>query len=204
MLPSLSRSVRIVDDFYSNPLAIREFALSCRYIKAWGSWSGMHSLERTSDTKQQLFRITSLISDRLPNWEKLDAAYQYWKKPSCGGFATLCLGENGVIHAHRRSGDWAGVVYLSNPDQCDGREGTIFYRHKSTALDSYTDEDDPSFQKALADANDTTAWEVMEAIPMRFNRLVLFDSHVFHGASPGFGSSISDCRLIQVFNFTLV
>jgi hypothetical protein len=200
----LSQAVRIVDGFYSDPLTVRDFALHCEYVNAWGSWSGLHSLERVPDTRKHLLRISALISDRLPNWEELDAAYQFWKKASCGGFATLFAGQDGVIHAHRRSGDWAGVVYLSEPHQCEGREGTVFYRHRATRLECYTDEEDPAFQRACADARNPEAWEVTQVISMRFNRLVLFDSHFFHGASPGFGTSIPDCRLIQVFNFTLV
>jgi hypothetical protein len=31
--------------------------------------------------------------------------------------------------------------------------------------------------------------------------MLVFDSRYFHGPSAGFGTSLRDCRLIQVFNF---
>lgn len=196
--------VRIIDGFYSDPVKIRDGALASTWVDAWGSWNGLHSLERAPETQEQLFRIAALISSAEPNWEELDASYRYWNKASCGGFAAMFESQTGVIHAHRRSGDWAGVVYLSLPEHSDGRDGTLFYRHRDTGLECYDNPDSADFQKALADAEQSDAWELIEAVPMRFNRLVLFDSHYFHGASAGFGSSLADCRLIQVFNFSFL
>lgn len=202
MLPS--EALRIVDGFYTDPMAVRTAALNSTWVEAWGSWSGLHSLERAPNTKDQLFLMSAMVSERQPNWEELDASYQYWKKASCGGFAAMLAGQAGIIHAHRRSGDWAGVVYLSLPDECEGKDGTIFYRHRATKLALYLDAADPAFQVALSDAKTPQAWEVMHVVPMRFNRLILFNSHYFHGASDGFGNSLGDCRLTQVFNFSFL
>ena len=48
-----------------------------------------------------------------------------------------------------------------------------------------------------------SAWERTFEIPMRFNRLVLLRPWFWHTATPGFGKSEKDGRLIQILFFTL-
>jgi hypothetical protein len=196
----------VVDNFLDDPDEVRAFALKAEYVPAWGSWQGLHSLERHPGTREVLFQIAALVSSRSPNWDEIDASYQYWKKASCGGFAAMFSGDEGVIHAHRRSGDWAGVVYLSTPEDCRDRPGTVFFRHRATGLNRITraDELEEPEEAALADCRDARAWTELGAVPMGYNRLVLFDSRYFHSASAGFGADLASCRLIQVFNFCLI
>lgn len=193
----------VLDDFHDDPDEVRAFALSCEYVTAWGSWSGLHSLERALDTKTSLFRIAALVSRKSPNWEEIDASYNFWKKAACGSFAASFESQSGVIHAHRRSGDWAGVIYMSRQADCEGRQGTIFYRHKETGLESVSQVDEEIIRRVSEDARNVAAWEITRIVPMQYNRLVVFDSRYLHSASPGFGSRIDNCRLIQVFNFCL-
>jgi len=203
---SIADGVIVVDDVWDDPDEVRAFALSSTLVPAWGSWDGLHSLERHPRTEEMLFRIAKLVSPGRPNWEELDASYQYWKKASCGGFAVMSDGNEGVIHAHRRSGDWAGVIYLSRPEDCYGRPGTVFYRHTRTGLERirHAAELNEQEQTALADCRDSAAWTETASVPMVYNRLALFDSRYFHGASPGFGNDLVSSRLIQVFNFCIV
>jgi hypothetical protein len=197
------RTTIVVDSFYDDPDEVREFALSCTFTQAVGSWVGLHSYERAPNTKETLFRIAALLSDDLPNWDEIDRSYQFWRKAACGGFATLFSGQEGIIHAHRRSGDWAAVVFLAKPEDCDGRDGTRFFRHAGTGRTHSCGPDDEVFREALADARNDERWELVDVVPMKYNRLVLFDSRFFHAPSPGFGRSVPDCRLTQVFNFVL-
>lgn len=200
----MERKIIVVDNFYEFPEEVRAFALNCEYTEPMGSWMGLHSFLRHPSTKDSLFRIAKMVSDLPPNWEEIDASYQFWRKAACGGFATLFDGQKGIIHSHRRSGDWAGVLYLSNPEHCVGRDGTLFFRHTETGLEYFNGhEDDENFQKAKRDARDYSCWELVESIEMQYNRLVLFDSRFFHAPSVGFGENPTNCRLIQVFNFVI-
>jgi hypothetical protein len=195
--------VIVVDDFLDDPEAVRRFALSIDYVPAWGSWRGQHSLERHPDTKEALFEISRLVSDCMPNWTEIDESYRYWKKASAGGFATMMEGDEGVVHAHRRSGDWAAVIYLSKREDCWSRDGTIFLQHKRTGIDRISRTRPPTVEERIAieDFAQADAWIPTSAVPMRFNRLTLFDSSYIHCASRGFGTDLESCRLIQVFNF---
>src|SRR5204863_3423905 len=84
-LPSTTRSasdrveplpvegLHVVDDFLDDPDEVRAFALEAEYVPAWGSWQGLHSLQRHPRTRETLFRMAELVSSRPPNWEELDA-----------------------------------------------------------------------------------------------------------------------------------
>jgi hypothetical protein len=195
----------VVDDFYDDPDAIRAFAVDTPYIEAWGSWEGVHSRARHPDT-EALRRMAALVDpEREPNWAELDASYRFWRKASCGGFAGMLTGDRGVLHAHRRSGDWAGVVYLSRPEDCAGRPGTRFFRHAELGLERVEDAAaiTEREERAIADCAHPERWVEVHDVPLAYNRLVLFDSRFFHAASDGFGDDVASCRLVQVFNFCL-
>lgn len=197
-------SIVVVDDFLSDPDEVRAFAIRAEYVPAWGSWDGFHTMARHPNTKDELYAMASLVSGNEPNWAEIDASYQFWHKASAGGFALMLGGAAGVLHAHRRSGEWAGVVYLSTPQDCSGRKGTIFFRHRDTGLEQVSGVDPPLAEekRALDDGGVSSAWAELEASEMKYNRLILFDSRRFHAASSGFGTDASNGRLIQVFNFS--
>jgi len=47
-------------------------------------------------------------------------------------------------------------------------------------------------------------WEEIDRIANLYNRLVLFDAHLAHGASAYFGDRVDNARLFQNFFFNLV
>jgi hypothetical protein len=42
-------------------------------------------------------------------------------------------------------------------------------------------------------------WELLFTVPMRFNRLILFRSYLWHTAGISFGDTPENARLIQLF-----
>ena len=115
---------------------------------------------------------------------------------------------------HFDPADLAGVVYLNAPAQCRG--GTAFYRHRATGLEAAprpTDLDlvvlcmragvmgldalldlvmqPPAHPTGyIRDSNET--WELNHLVPMRFNRLVLYDGRAFHSGYVEEGDFASD------------
>ncbi len=71
------------------------------------------------------------------------------------------------------------VVHLSAPQE----DGLYFYRHRELDITRVTP-DDPwlSFVRraVVRDSCDLAAWEVTCAVPMRFNRMVVFAGRTFH------------------------
>ena len=108
---------------------------------------------------------------------------------------------------------WSGIVYLNLPEHCRG--GTEFYRHKELDSDhaplydrdvaQYGYDSCATFTQELTrkDSNDPSKWEFTFAVPMRFNRCVLFRPWFWHTPSESFGDHPENARLIQMFFFTL-
>ncbi len=92
-----------------------------------------------------------------------------------------------------------GLLYLSNTNAVGG---TDFFRHRASghssirAISSSNERD-----LVLGDSTRSEAWDLLEHVEIRFNRLVLFRPHFFHQATCYFGSSVFDARLNQVFTF---
>ena len=52
-----------------------------------------------------------------------------------------------------------------------------------------------------SETNDRSKWEPTFSIPMRFNRLALFRSYLWHDAGPSFGTTKENGRLILPWFF---
>ncbi|NEO46846.1 MAG: hypothetical protein F6K55_23100 [Moorea sp. SIO4A3] len=78
----------------------------------------------------------------------------------------------------------AVVHYLSLPEMCWG--GTAFYRHKATGFESisvsrladYNESQAKFHHHYVTDSNDD--FELLELIPMKYNRLVAYSSNLLH------------------------
>jgi hypothetical protein len=197
-----ANSFRVVDNFYDDPEEVRNFAIRCGYKRPLISATpSLISDARHPDTSKTLARIAALV-DCEPDWDLIDALYGFWGESSCGEFQlTLCdLNVMGRPHSHT-NGEWVGIVYLNTAEQCEGRVGTYILRHVPSGLCHITQATQEQYHRLKLDADDASKWSVVASPEMRYNRLFLFDSRYIHAHSPGFGNSISDGRLIQIFNF---
>jgi hypothetical protein len=196
----------VLDDYYDDAAEVREFAFTCTFEPPFtGSWKGLHSLERDPRTQATFHDLGARIPARgTPNWEEIEQSYRFWGRPSAGVFALLLDGQQDTPHAHKRTGRWAGVCYLSAPELCDGREGLRFFRHRPTGATSCAGASSAQLEVYRQDALDASKWEVLGSVAMRCNRMVLFDGQYFHAASSGFGHDARTGRLTQLFAIDLV
>lgn len=125
----------------------------------------------------------------------------------------------------------SGVVFLTNPDFCTG--GTGFFRHKATGITRsygsiplegnpckrlaesmhaascyHHQKDDTEAYQTLKNSfnskKDTNEiWELITSVAMKFNRLILFPSYVYHNPLYGLadfdGADAANKRLTQNF-----
>lgn len=193
----------VVDNFFENPEAIREYALGCEYKSdSEGRWPGMRT-EQLHLVDEELFhricrRYFSLFFDvNNPNlrWT-VEAYFQKIKKTE----------DVGWIHSDIGSLT-STIVYLT-PDQDIGA-GTSLYVPKEEGKDvMHTDKKVAHYKGEMSDEeclpycleNNSNFVETAR-IGNKYNRLVSFDGSLYHGANL---DRISDERLTLVFFTTMV
>jgi len=195
------KSLIIVDDVYDDPERIRDAALRLHYPAppAVANYAGRNSSEK----------MLLPDTDRMLSWatgEPLVGAAER----AHGALRLTLADDSGRYRVHVDVGlDWSGVLYLNRPEQCRG--GTYFFRHRATGTEhAPTTTTDlllckaKTAQEALdrilgADSNEPARWEPTVTVPMQFNRLVLFRPLLWHSAGDGFGDSVENGRLVQLF-----
>ena len=175
----------VVDNFYDNPNAIREFALIQQF-----EFSDYHRGRRTEHqyeipgTKEAFESIMGL---KITNWMETHGM--------CGRFQ-YCTCEDALVY-HADSQRWAGAIYLTPdaPYEC----GTSLIAHKKTGIRHVdTIGSDVVWEKKHLDP---TPWEKVDVVGNVYNRLVIWDAHCIHQASQYFGYDKDDSRLIHLFFF---
>lgn len=181
----------VVDNFYEDPLAVRNFALSQYFFDDEG-YLGMR-------TRKQFFfdgvkeRFEKIINKKISSWEE---------QSMNGRFQTCKAGTPLVYHCDEQK--WAAMVYLTPdaPIEC----GTSFYRHKATKkyhnsqfYDNQEDFTSVFNQKTFVDK---TPYEMVDTVGNVFNRLVIFDGGLIHAASEYFGWDIPSSRLFHMYFFS--
>jgi len=181
----------VVDNFYEDPLAVRNYALSQYFFDDEG-YLGMR-------TRKQFFfdgvkeRFEKIINKKISSWEE---------QSMNGRFQTCKAGTPLVYHCDQQK--WAAMVYLTPdaPIEC----GTSFYRHKQTKKHHnsqfYNNNDDLTAVFNQKTFLDKTPYEMVDTVGNVFNRLVIFDGGLIHAASEYFGWDIPSSRLFHMYFFS--
>ena len=126
----------------------------------------------------------------------------------------LVISDNGSTDATPEiCADYASVLYLNSPDQCQG--GTAFWRHRHLGIDGLPNRED--LAKHSVDSDDfykqiehdwkvKELWEQTDFVPMKWNRFITYPTSFFHSRFPfeAFGSGPKDGRLIWICFYDIV
>ncbi|MBU0724173.1 MAG: 2OG-Fe(II) oxygenase family protein [Alphaproteobacteria bacterium] len=194
----------IIDDFYQNPMEVRREALALTYPQPEGTvyYSGRNSRESMLPPETDRLFSTIVHEPVVGN------------RRMAHGRCRLALGGDprpAEIHVDPNC-VWAGIVYLTLPDYCQG--GTEFFRNKEFGTERAPVSDEearklygmPDRTTAVdtilgKDGRDLTKWDKILTLPMKFNRCVLFRPWLWHTSGPEFGTGPEDGRLIQLLFF---
>lgn len=184
----------VIDGFWPDPWALRRFAVQAEFEPRL-SPSGFAFHERPSSRSHTL-RMAELAS-RACGARLLDCRFE-------SRFVFETADDEEVtrrrVWVHYDRWRMVGVLYLV-PDEV-ARGGTGFYQHRSTGLHSVHDADARGVRPmVMADSTLDEAWDVLEQVEMRFNRMVLFKPHLFHQAVRYFGTDVHDARLYCIVAF---
>jgi len=200
--------VTIVDDFYENPDLIRNFALSLPYFKTTdGRWPGsrtelLHNINSNffETFNRKLFSLFYDLKTTQLEWE-VETTFQlidsfssdkdnikndgwiHWDKECC---------FSGVIYLNPNpKPNWGTSVYKLKPNEVyDDTHRTKFLHYSKS--DKFNEQEYEIEKKC----NNNKFIETVR-VENVYNRLILFESGVFHGV-PSFYSD-DESRLTQVF-----
>lgn len=195
-----------VDNFYSNPNAIREYALSLEFTSTGQvAWPG----KRTQSLDSVNFPFFKNFCDKL-----FGLTFDFKKTQNVkwiveSYFQMMVPGQYGNINqgwVHADYKPYAGVIYLT-PD-IDRDCGTSIFRPKNhfdipvNQIDKekmyleFNDASSDHFQKKLLENNDL--FEETINFKNIFNRLIAYDGFQYHAVNKFIGQDLQP-RLTQVF-----
>lgn len=180
----------VVDNFYSNPDTIREFALTQEYHQ--GGLGRGYIGRRTF--QQFLFpglkeEFEKIMGKKITKWEEhgMNGRFQYSME-----------GEPLVYHCD--SQQWGAMIYLT-PD-APLETGTGSFALKGTKVFHNSQEGImAAFRGDGAQNLDKTLFEPVDSIGNVYNRLVIFNAGYLHAALGYFGYKPENARLWQMFFF---
>lgn len=204
MLPVINIFDRfcIVDNFYTDPDFVRNLALSLpKEETSRGNYAGIMSFDSFL-TNEHLEAIGALLNHPVAPSTQFSGNFRFTK--STDSFKQDIHFDPGDSNCF-----CAGVCYLT-PNHPTNADGTIFWKHNKTGLESipltsegiqhYGWNDTNDLKLFLeTDGIDHSLWTRTLTIPFKYNRLVLFRPWLFHSPGAAFGNTFEDCRLIQTF-----
>lgn len=190
--------IHVVENFLKDPISERDRALAATYSPICHNGLNYQGIAMTTDEASEN-KLRLLCGTNGGVFET------FWRR-------YLADEESETfIHNDIEIGHHSAILFLNSPEQCKG--GVAFWRHKlygwhrqptAQELEVRGLEDTKEFWQSLyQDGFHEKKWEMVEYVPMAFNRLVLFDSNLFHSRYPkrAFGTDIHSARLIKTFFF---
>jgi len=174
----------IVDNFYEDPMLVRNFALQLEFNEDLKYYKGKRT--KSYKTPQMRQRFEQIMNKKITIWDEhaMNGVFQY------------CTPEDALVY-HWDNQTWAGMIYLT--PGAPYQSGTSLFAHKSTGTRC---ESDFGSQMAFAGGfYDRSKFDLVDTAGNIFNRLVLFDAKCIHAATEYFGQTKEDSRLFHLFFF---
>jgi hypothetical protein len=174
----------VVDNFYADPMAVRNFALKQEFVEEKDYYKGCRTKHQyfLPGTKEAFEKIMGI---QIREWES---------HGMCGKFQ-YCTAQDSLVY-HHDGQTWAAMIYLTPdaPYDC----GTSLFASKNGARKS----SDANIRTAFDGGfYDSTKFDLIDSIGNVFNRLFIFDAQNIHAASKYFGQTLEDSRLFHIFFF---
>jgi hypothetical protein len=172
----------IIDDFYSDPDSVRNFALQQEFCVR-GNYPGVRTKSFfTDDVKEAIEHYMQFAG-------KITTSFDH--DGYTGAFQIATAMDRTWIHADHHN-MWAGVCYMTPDAPHTG--GTGLFRHKATGEHRKNGEENH-------EAYDYTKWDLFDRIGNKYNRLVIYRGDLFHASLDYFGDNLQNGRLFQTFFF---
>lgn len=201
----MKRFIRVADNFYPNPDAVRKRALTMSYTEPENLVGWRTKCYQPRGIKE---RIEQKFSVEIPEWDDDPDAIE-----ACNGvfFTSYAKGDRGEtvgIHYDDPLRWVMFLIYLTPGAPYDA--GTSLWQHRATGLTTPPSPSDAkrlgsTVEKLLAtlerDSRVRSRWIEIDRVGNIYNRAVMFPGGFYHSASRHFGSGLGDGRIYQSFHF---
>ena len=191
----------IIDDFLSDPMAVRQAALALTYPERpeKAQYPG-----RNASRALPVQGLETIVSQIVHEPLALAATRNSHAVPRLA-----MAGEEPRNNVHFDPCHWSVIVGLTPDEHVKG--GTKFLRHKPSGLDrapvfpgeaekmGFSNGGEAGVAMLPKTKADEADWEELFELPMRFNRAVIFRGYQFHNAGKSFGDSPETGRLVIPF-----
>ena len=182
-------SLIVIDNFYENPMEVRNFALKQEYRED-SHYPGKRSKSYAcQEHKEQFQKILEPLVGKIKDFP-FDS--------DNGKFQYSTSNDHSWVHYDNDDIEYAAIIFLT-PD-APVESGTGFYQF----IDGTMNASESKFMKSDFGkySKDMTKWKLVDKVGNVFNRIVIFDSSRYHTGIDFFGSDIYDSRLYQLFFFS--
>jgi len=174
-------SLIIIDNFYTNPDAVRNFALSQEF-SVKGNYPGSRTRPFFTNDVKEAIEYNMQFAGKITN--------TYESSGYTGAFQLATAQDRTWIHSDPYN-MWAGVCYLTPDAPASG--GTGLFKHKRTGEHKKVTQDWEGY--------DNTKWELFDRLGNKYNRLIIYRGDLFHASLDYFGDNLHNGRLFQTFFF---
>lgn len=199
----MRRNIIILDDFYSNPDEVRQIALNSPYPEPEDSYTYPGKNSYHNHYPESLHQKFESILNR-----KLTPS-----QPN--GYFRLSLETDTYrqdVHVDP-SWEFGAVCYLNPPEQVIDEGGTSFWMHNKTKMETCPQTDEGAKYYGYSSAKeawwttvygeglDRSKWSRYLLSPMKYNRIVIFRTNLWHSHNYNFGTNLHNGRIVQLFFF---
>jgi len=195
--------VTVINDFYEDPLKIRDFALNQKF-----TFRHEHKIDipvypgsRTQDLLDLNENMYHKICEKFTSiFHNFSHDQLRWSISTAFQSVTEEY-EYGIIHQDADT-VFAGVLFLS-PDAPLNSGTSLFKANKNFNQESYIkalEDNDVRFKnKQSVDSNYHHMFDEVVRVNNVFNSLIIYEGQHFHAANHFFGNTLKNSRLTQVF-----
>lgn len=194
------KTIYQINNFYEAPERVREFALKQQFFFQNRSPFPGSQTEHSFYSEDVIKKIESTIGVKIAV-NPMENVF--------GRFRLSLGGDEGTTKVHFDRGQWAMVIYLSNPTE--ETPGTAFYRFKKNGISDPNQFIEQGIYSLKTDivkhvigpfTKSLDRWEIIWDNLFLFNTAIIFrGDRTFHAAGPSFGNSKSTGRLTHQFFF---
>ena len=182
----------VIDDFYKDPIAIRNFALSQEF-NIPGNFPGMRTISFTNnDIRNALQEIMNPFGEILDIHSHTNDICHYRSINNCSCYNSaffMNTPQSAMPWIHFDNYDYTAIIYLT-PD-APLSSGTSTFKLNN----GYHDDIEHEYDK--------TKWSQIDNVGNVFNRILIFNALTYHCPNHYFGLDNNDARLTQVVWFNL-